>query len=282
MRASSSERGVSVVVGAILVVGIVAVTFSYIYTVWGRHAAREAEAQHAEKVLDGFMVLKSEIHDLEPGESTTVALPMSPEPPTFPFPFLPSPTPSPGVSGIASTLLPENKENGRIVFTSNYRFYPNFSLVYEQGGVILVQGEYNSMIAPPAFVFAMDNKGDDNILVHIEEYRILKVWGGRAATGPVTMRIRNENTYYIEKGTLRESVVITMLSNYQNAWWEYFLVENQRLAERGYNPLVEKIGGGVRLTIQGKKTDIGTKDIILHWKVAELEVGVGLKPVEGG
>ena len=264
------ERGVSAALGATLVIGVVAVAYSVFCVSYQRYALYEAEVKHADQVIAEFIELKNRVVGLENGRSTSVDVSMAAAPITSLIPLLPSPLWGP-TSGLACNVLVENTENGRIVFTSNYRFYPNFSLVYEQGGVILVQGEYNSMLSFPALVSDKDNEFP-KIEVYLKEYHVVKTPASRSGTTPVSLRVTNEIHRRYE-GEF-EWITFTIYSKYRDAWWEYFVAENRALAEKGYRPEVENlVGGGVKLKIEGKSDD--TYDIICFREVNRLEVELG-------
>jgi len=71
------EQGVSVVLGAILVLGIIIGTISIIYPMYVRGALRDKESEHSRVVGEKFAELKSKIEDMGIGDSRTVIVPTS-------------------------------------------------------------------------------------------------------------------------------------------------------------------------------------------------------------
>jgi hypothetical protein len=71
------EQGVSVVLGAILVLGVIIATISVIYPMYARDAIRGKESEHSRIVGEKFAELKSKIEDMGIGESRTVIVPTS-------------------------------------------------------------------------------------------------------------------------------------------------------------------------------------------------------------
>jgi len=100
------EQGVSVVLGAILVMGIIIGAISIIYPMYVRNAIRDKETEHSRVVGEKFAELKSKIEDMEIGESRTVIMPTS--------------------RGQA-TLVPSSGELGAIsVYPSAFTTYPGW------------------------------------------------------------------------------------------------------------------------------------------------------------
>jgi len=71
------EQGVSVVLGAILILGIIIGAISIIYPMYVRNAIRDKESEHSRVVGEKFAELKSRIEDMDIGDSKTVIVPTS-------------------------------------------------------------------------------------------------------------------------------------------------------------------------------------------------------------
>jgi hypothetical protein len=94
------EKGVSVVLGTILVVAIL-ITFTSIYlAVWIPQERHRKEREHVERVRDAFLDLKSTIDALEPGGSRSVTVRMSADP--IPFFAIPG---AAGAAAVGSAAL---------------------------------------------------------------------------------------------------------------------------------------------------------------------------------
>jgi hypothetical protein len=73
------ERGVSVVLGAILLLLLALVVFSSFYPAYLQSATYQRESEHMSSVRDSFAELKSKIDELRVGEQKSVGIKMSPD-----------------------------------------------------------------------------------------------------------------------------------------------------------------------------------------------------------
>lgn len=161
---------------------------------------------------------------------------------------------------------------GTVEFQGNNGFFPNQNYVYEGGAVILIQNETNLMVSKPTMVTASDASGD-LIRVNVDLFVIERKKASIASTGTATIRAFCKSSGFTVApvgGPNRENVVLTISTRYENAWVRYLHDLCEELNNRGYNASLD----GLTLTILGKNTDPGVKDIYYHEKVTEIEVSI--------
>jgi hypothetical protein len=80
------ERGVSIVLGAILLLGIGIAVGSLVYSEYVQSSIHSSEASHMEKVKTNFIQLQTQVASMRSGDTSSVGIPMSAD---FPF-FIPT------------------------------------------------------------------------------------------------------------------------------------------------------------------------------------------------
>ncbi|MEM2281921.1 MAG: hypothetical protein QXH26_00010 [Candidatus Hadarchaeales archaeon] len=238
------RAGVSEAVGAILIFSIAALCISIYYTSYLRNAASRNEASHRSQITGKFLSLGDLVGRLENGGQILITIPLSPEPVSG---FLYSP-PRP----LAGRVEVENSGQGRLCYTSGYLYHSNFSVLFEGGGVILIQEGTPLMLSPPDLLRVTENE------VHTVEYRISGS-DRLSGTGNLTLRVRcsREETY------LWENVYYTLALDNRTlpVWRSYFQQENRRLS--GLPLSVEPLENGI--SIRGD-------NLLWHRTVVELRI----------
>jgi hypothetical protein len=205
----NEQRGVSETVGAILVFAVVVLCLSIYYSTHLSQELKRNELRHREKVEGSFLHLKEAVEGLENGE-VSITISMAPE---LVSGFLHSPAPRPG------RLKVENRGQGSIQYLSNYTSIPNFSILFEGGAVILVQGDAVSFLSPPSLLRVEDN------VVYTREYR-LRGEANLSASGEICIRVRSIVT--LEEN---EKVTYTLAPRPETRflWQRYLQEEGERI-----------------------------------------------------
>jgi hypothetical protein len=239
------RKGISEAVGAILVFAVAVLCLSIYYASYLTHEARRSEERHAQQVRERFISLKEAAGRRENGE-ITLTVPMAPEPVSGPL-YSPPP-PRPGRMEV------DNSGQGSIRYLSSYSSSPNFSLLFEGGAVILLQGGSASFVSPPA-LFRWEN---ENALQTVEY--LVRGGGGLSASGEACLRVRVR----VEENT-QESVRYQLIPRPETLrlWLEYLETENRRLS---LGASLENEGGNLLLTAEK----------IWRRVVVELDVSLGI------
>jgi hypothetical protein len=242
------ERGISVVVEASLVLAVLIPTLLFFSLAYTRHALHATEAEHMEKIKTAFFELKSAAERLSLEEEAVATLPLGRSPVPNIVPFLPLIIG--GTSPGAGELAFDNSAGGRLIFRSQNSEYPNLQLVYENGAVLLVQGEGEIVLFPPA-ALAVKRTETEN-LVYLQSFELVGE-NFEVSGGEVNLRIKLENL--TENKKVEESLEILFpRGRYENAWWNYLASENSWLAWKGYEPTLTENGNYFCLTIPGPLT----------------------------
>jgi len=154
-------------------------------------------------------------------------------------------------------------------------FYPSRTYMYEEGGVVMIQDGVNIMASEPTMVTASDAGGDNFIRVNANFSVIEDIQTSIASTDTVTIHATCTGSRYVVapvegQGPNRENVIITISSIYNNAWSGYLQKLCDGLNASGYNASLD----GLTLTILGKNTEPGVKDIYYYETLKEIEVTV--------
>lgn len=252
------ERGVSTIVGAIFLIAIFLAAFSAFYPFYLNKAVSEAESSHMTSVRNSFLEIKSKVESMPEGESRSVSVQMSFEPPPFFFGAIPS-----------GTVSVSNRENEFNVISFNVlsRYSPNQTYSYESGGVILVQNGVEIMRSKSALVTAWESTGE-NIRVNVHYIWIENSSFAVASGGERTIHISKKSSFYKHENDHLENVVLDLDGKvkYENAWRKYLEEKNTEFNDKGFNAELE----GLKLTIHGKRD--GPADIFYYEKFTKLMV----------
>lgn len=222
-RLRADERGITPVLGAALVLGVIILTLSAFLAIWIPSETNRRESEHMSGVEGSFRELRSAIESLEVGESKSVHLKMGPEP----IPFVSNP----GTGGTLSVLPSTGEKYGVIMFSLG-----NQRLVYESGMIILVQDNVDLMKSDPRVVTW--GKVGDKLEVHFDNIKVRGLESSVSGNGTSTLTASIYRENEGEVGLL-ENVTIQINSSYVGAWGEYLQGLKYSLAEEGYDSEVD-------------------------------------------
>jgi len=262
-RLHADEGGITPVLGAALVLGIIILTLSAFLAIWIPGETNRREREHMSGVEGSFRELRTDIESLKVGESKSVHVKMSPEP----IPFVSNP----GTGGTLSVLPSTGENYGVIRFSLGDQ-----RLVYESGMIILVQDNVDLMESAPRVVTVTEV--GDKLEVHVDNIKVRGLESSVSGTGTSTVMV---SVYKENLGprTFKENVVIQINENtiYKRAWKDYLRGLYEEFYEKGYNPygsVTEITENNLRLTILGNNIGSGYNDIILYEDVTEIWVSI--------
>jgi len=146
---------------------------------------------------------------------------------------------------------------------------PTQTYIYEDGAVILVQGDRALMISQPTMITASEKVGGD-IRVDVHRIIISSLRNSTSEGSTRGIRVEAKSSMYIVQpfgGPNYDSVSITIQSDFKDAWMEYLKSVERNLKGFGaYIPDENKL----TLTITGKHTP--GNDIYYYEKITEIEV----------
>ena len=130
------------------------------------------------------------------------------------------------VSGSSHT---ETVECGGITYGSNNEQYVDQILRYENGGLILTQGDISLMRQPPLFAINRTSEGgEDDTINYSVSIQIINVTGNPESFSSETdtsLRVTASDFTQLNNGDDSESIdhfSYTVFTNYPNAWYSYF------------------------------------------------------------
>jgi hypothetical protein len=138
---------------------------------------------------------------------------------------------------------------------------PAQTYIYEDGAVILVQGDKILMISQPAMITATEANGDN---IRVDVHRVI-ITGPRNSTsegGTRGIRVEAKQSGYIvqpSSGPNCENISLTVTSSYRNAWMEYLLDESRELSAMGIKTFLDE--EALTLTIMGRDNTTHAPDI---------------------
>jgi len=169
----------------------------------------------------------------------------------------------------------ESPVYGEVRVAIRDRIYPSYTYVLEGAAVVMIQGAAETMRSFPKMISVSEGIGG---ATEVEvTYVVIERRGAfisSAGTQVVRVTCVSSSTTVAPVGGLpnRENVVIDLDPRYTSAWEDYLREENARLARLGYNPSLDV--GELRLTIEGKDTTPGVKDIYYRERFITIEVEV--------
>jgi len=271
----ADEGGITPVLGAMFILGIVIALSSTFLATWGPSEMNRRAREHMEEVNESFRELRAVIEGLRVGESKTVSFRMGPDP----VPFVPSPrvggtlsaTPTPTPPPASPSYWGNYWENYWENNPGNIRFdMENQSWIYEMGMIILIQDNVVLMDSAPRMLTVWE-AGGNQIGVYVDVIKVRGLGSSMSGRGTSTIAVSILRRFENEKEN-RENAVIKINSMYRNAWREYLASENQRLNAKGYRASFNE--NTLTLAIQGKDNTPGVKDIIYYQKVTEIWVSI--------
>jgi hypothetical protein len=150
---------------------------------------------------------------------------------------------------------------------------PTQTYVYEDGAVILVQGDRDLMIFQPSMISVSESEGD-NIRVDVHHIVVSGLGKSTSEQGTCSIRAEAKRSEYIVRPFGKpnySSVDVVIYSNYENVWVEYLRSVWQELEASGGFGVSPPDESTLTLTIDGKGEG-GENDIYYYEKVTEIEI----------
>lgn len=255
------EKGISVIVGFVLLVAILIAAFAFFLPSYLSYEWTQSEAEHMRSVRESFIEIKSIVESMAEGESGSVEIEMSIEK---------TPLFSGGV-GQAGVLSASNLENmfNLMRFSAKSLHFPHQTYGFEGGGVVLIQDGIEFMSSKPNLITAWEENADKiGVNVHY-------IWIEQSEFAVSSREMRTVEitcTSYETRQENRENVVVDLGGKvrYENAWRKYLEEENKKLNEKGYNAELENL----RLTILGPVESSGENDIDYRERTTKIMMSV--------
>jgi len=274
------NRGISEVVGVILVIMVLSIGFVIYQNAALTQSRQQEEVIYRDRALNMFLSLKNKIDMLENQRRTEVGM-VSERYSSFFF--------TPPLSyGILNSKETSASSSGYIAYFSQYFYHPNFSVYFEDGALILSQAENNIMLVPPV-LFDLSENNPDNYTFNLftAEYRIKGSYN-YMCSGSVTIRISAQ----VEEGcSAVPMLVYTIIPEplHLSLWEQFLLEENKRLAER-FAQLSTKYYGqpytwyaevrrnpeNVQYIVYGPVPTGDLCDLIWHTRKVTLQITIGI------
>ncbi len=235
----ADERGVSVVLGATLVIAIAVTAWAIFYPSYVQSSLKEKEVNHTRQVRSKLLELQSRVSWMDGrGEGGSVEIPMSAGS-VFLFP---SESPAGTLTTNPGSEIENASENitidpGSIEFHGQNLYYPDQTYVFEGGHVFLVQDGTEIMISSSEDLISWADKLEvDTLRVGKDESSISSTgaetvtlaWGGRDRF-PRDKKWENSNSFRINFET-----------QYENVWKNYLGQKAEKIGE-----YVENVDAGV-------------------------------------
>jgi hypothetical protein len=158
----ADEGGITPVLGAMFILGIVIALSSAFLATWGPSEMNRRAREHMQEVNESFRELRAVIEGLRVGESKTVSIRMGPDP----VPFIPSP----GVGGTLSVMPPESEVRAysqriyripgeNVIYPLQFEIWPGELEAYDWY-IIATTGENKERIESVFFCVNHDNFDD--------------------------------------------------------------------------------------------------------------------------
>lgn len=246
------SEGLSPIVGAVLVIGILTGLAVTVYSSYSRAASRNEEGETLSSLLQSFLQVKERMEGLENGEAFSVQF-------------------KPNVGGRAGGTLwvkPGSGMGGRMGFTSSGLEIGDLTLELEGGLLLRIAGGKAEMLSPP-LLLQLSEVREENMVrwlrvdVHywVMENREFQL----ASSSPLSLRFtctRDSYTVVPENGRPnRENVVLNLevSPETREAWEEYL-----RYVASLYPPYYRVSAGPLTLTVEGFDNTAGVKDILYY------------------
>ncbi len=266
---SEDEKGVSVVLGAILLLGIAVAVFPIWYNYYVENTMESKETDHMKSVREKYLELQSKVGFMDgPGEGGKVKIPMNAGSVRFFVGQSPLGTlaTNPGSDiRVDNTGVQEiiTVDPGSIKFDGQNLYYPDQTFIFEGGHVFLAQDEVELMLSSDEDLISWENSLKVSyIKISGKEYSITSnsteslniSWGGRER---FPKNKEWENT---------ENIRINFETQYDNVWMSY-LIEKAENIENGSAAFYEN---GASLQIWNEN---------LKYQVSSTETGEDVKVI---
>ena len=274
MKGLEGERGISIVVGVILVIAVFIAAFIVFYPLYSRLDLYKAEAKHMNSVRESFLEIKSGVEKMSEGDTLSFEVQMSAAPHSLSL--------WAGRSGTLSVTSASENMYGTLEFMARNMFQPSRTYVFEGGGVIMMQEGVATMISEPTMITVRDLKEEEQIRwVWVDVHHILiENWEFMVASkGVRTLMVTCVSSRYVENAggrPNRENVVVNLKDNvkpgHKEAWKKY--LESVKEGLPGYYNITLD-PENLKLLIEGfYKYPDENKDIFYYERVTEIRVRV--------
>ena len=265
LKGLAGERGISVILETVLVIGIFIAAFTIIYSIYSRTGLREAEAEHMEAVRDSLLEIKELVGENFQGESRSVELQMS----------VPG-----GMAGTLSVSPAKDNKYGYLEFRARNTWLPSRSFFLEGGAMIENEGGRVYMSSAPGLVTVSDVEEENRIqwvrvIVHyvlIENFEFMA-----ASMGPRTVEITCVSDNYTvspeNDRPNRENVVVNLegrVEDRNREAWKKFLEDLKETLPVYYNVTLDPVE--LKLTIEGFYPAM--KDILYYERLTWIRIRV--------
>ncbi len=224
MEILKDDRGLSVVVGTLLVISIILAAFAAIYPAYSRVSVHSSEADHMRGIANSLIDIQTEVERLSEGETRSFNIDMAAQyPPLVRYPK------SGGV------LSSKDVTYGYLEFVANNFFYPDQTYFYESGAVIVAENEA-WMRSSPTLIY-IENLPGGNIFVKVSKIQISG--DGSSVSGSGFAKVEISVNDYIRKPIRLSTEVVENFSKYthrktRDAWENYLETRKEELNEEGY------------------------------------------------
>ena len=259
---SLGKKGVTPIVGAILVIGLFLLVFTVSYPFYYGGIVEKEEAEHMREVRGALLELQGMLIGISGGSSVDVSLRMTGDDSLY-------------------TVIKHGKL-GSLKFEARNSYLPDKIFAIEGGGLIEKEGEKVFMSSFPDFISAWDLLEDDQVrwvrvdvnYIVIENYTFCSSWLG---TKRLRLICTSSTNRVIPKDNRpnRKNVTLSLRENiesgHENAWASYLITTAGRLRMKGYD--VELADDNLGLIIHGFHENL--KDIYYFEKVTKVIAEVG-------
>lgn len=225
MQLLKDEKGISVIVGTLLVISIILAAFAAIYPVYSQVSIHSSEANHMQKIANSFLDIQSEIERMSEGETRSFNIDMTAEdPPLVNYPK------SGGV------LSSKSGNYGYLEFAAANFFYPDQTYIYESGGVIVSENK-SWMRSGPSLIYVENLRGN-RIFVKVNKIQVQGDDSSMSGSGGAKVEITIED--YISKPNRILTKVVENFADYthrktETAWENYLEERKNELRDEGYD-----------------------------------------------
>ncbi len=235
----NQERGVSVILGAILLMGILILTFPIIYHQHVKSNMIDNEEAQMENVKEQFLELQSKISYMEgPNDNGQTKIPMSAES----VPLFPGQSPAGTITTIKGNGIPTDiggdpntkvyKINtGSIKFQGRNLFYPDQNYILEAGHVILEQDGKSIMISPNEDLITYSNNSNENKLEIKYPYLNKTKSISSTSTETITLKWGGRKRYPQNKELIKtdQTLKFTFITDHIKAWETYLQAKDDNI-----------------------------------------------------
>ena|GEM_PF-2148436 len=161
---------------------------------------------------------------------------------------------------------------GSIEFEMRNAQYPSQTYVYEDGAVILLQGDSGVMLSEPTLLTVRE-RGENEVEIWVNRYFVVGRESSLSQGGWTSLKITSLGSYFaVQAGDQpnRENVTLEITSPRREVWRRYLQKLEGELNSLGLHASLHPENN--LLTILGKVVENGRKDIYYYERVYELYV----------